>query len=113
MAFSPQGRYFAWINGSSLKVVLCETWQVVAEISRNKVQALSFSSQDTYLMTWEPFIGELRHFNRLILNLTCSKNGNICSVSQANPQGSPNLCLWDPKNGNLVKSFIYKKQVDW
>lgn len=34
-------------------------------------------------------------------------------VSQANPQGSPNLNLYDPKTGNVVKSFIYKKQIDW
>ncbi|OXU26913.1 hypothetical protein TSAR_000356 [Trichomalopsis sarcophagae] len=90
MVFSPQGRYFAWVNGFTVKIVLCETWQVVAEIARPKVQSIQFSPKDTYFMTWEPFI-----------------------VSQANPQGSPNLNLYDPKTGNLVKSFIYKKQIDW
>ncbi|XP_058802809.1 eukaryotic translation initiation factor 2A [Phymastichus coffea] len=90
MAFSPQGQYFAWANGHTIKIILCETWQVVAEISKPKVQAIQFSPKDTYLMTWEPFI-----------------------VSQANPHGGPNLCFWNPKNGELVKSFIHKKQIDW
>ncbi|XP_014206946.1 eukaryotic translation initiation factor 2A [Copidosoma floridanum] len=90
MAFSHKGKYFAWINGMVVKVVLCETWQVVATIDRPKVQALEFSPQDTYLMTWEPFV-----------------------VSPANQQSTPNLCFWDPKSGNLVKSFVHKKQTDW
>ena len=59
MAFSPQGKYFAWANGINIKIVLCETWQVITEINRPKVLALQFSPQDTYLMTWEPFIGRL------------------------------------------------------
>jgi uncharacterized protein with WD repeat len=55
MAFSPLGRYFTWVNEISVKIVLCETWQVVADIQRRKVQCVKFSPQDTYLMTWEPF----------------------------------------------------------
>ncbi|XP_011505945.1 PREDICTED: eukaryotic translation initiation factor 2A [Ceratosolen solmsi marchali] len=90
MAFSPMGRYFTWVNGSSVKVVLCETWQVVAEIHRCKVQSVKFSPQDTYLMTWEPFI-----------------------VSANNSQGGPNLFFWNPENGELIKCFIHKKQIDW
>ena len=58
MAFSPMGHYFAWANATTIKVVSCETWQIIAEIEKPKVQALAFSPQDTYLMTWEPFVGK-------------------------------------------------------
>lgn len=58
MAFSPMGNYFAWANSTRVTVVLCETWQVVSTIDRAKIQGLEFSPQDTYLLTWEPFIGE-------------------------------------------------------
>lgn len=41
-------------------------------------------------MTWEPF-----------------------TVSNANPEGTPNLNIYKSENGELVKSFINKKQVNW
>ncbi|CAH1959555.1 unnamed protein product [Acanthoscelides obtectus] len=41
-------------------------------------------------MSWEPF-----------------------TVSNANPQGTPNLHVYKSENGELVKSFIHKKQVNW
>ncbi|XP_054011348.1 eukaryotic translation initiation factor 2A [Hylaeus anthracinus] len=90
MAFSPEGRFFAWINGMSAKVLHCDTWKVAAEIKRPKISAIHFSTQGTYFMTWEPFI-----------------------ATQANPQGSPNLHIWKSESGELVKSFIQKKQIDW
>jgi translation initiation factor 2A len=57
MLFSPDGRYFAWVNDVSVKILLCETWKIVAEISRLKVCAIQFSSCGTYLSTWEPSFG--------------------------------------------------------
>lgn len=69
MTFSPHGRYFAWTNGLSIKVVLCETWLLQCEINRAKVQALQFSPKNTYLMTWEPCICEYIYY----LFSTCKK----------------------------------------
>lgn len=41
-------------------------------------------------MSWEPF-----------------------TVSNANPQGSPNLNIFKSVNGELIKNFIHKKQTNW
>lgn len=62
MAFSPEGRYFAWVNGMTVRILYCDTWKTVAEIKRPKISAIAFSSQGTYFMTWEPFIGITLHF---------------------------------------------------
>ncbi|XP_015602162.1 eukaryotic translation initiation factor 2A isoform X2 [Cephus cinctus] len=90
MQFSPEGRYFAWCNGQVLKIILCETWKIIAEIKRPKIWSFQFSKLGNYLITWEQFI-----------------------ATPANPQGSPNLHIWKSENGELVKSFIHKKQTDW
>ncbi|XP_014223236.1 eukaryotic translation initiation factor 2A [Trichogramma pretiosum] len=90
MAYSPQGKFLAWANGTNIKIISCQTWQLIAEIPKPKVLALAFSPQDTYLMSWEPFI-----------------------VNDANPQGNPNLNLWNPLTGAFVKGFVHKKQTDW
>ncbi|XP_051164152.1 eukaryotic translation initiation factor 2A [Leptopilina boulardi] len=90
MLFSPDGRYFAWANGIYVQIALCETWKVIAKIPRPKVCSIQFSPQGNYIMTWEPFI-----------------------ATPSNPQGSPNLYIWKSENGDLVKSFIQRKQIDW
>ncbi|XP_003707307.2 eukaryotic translation initiation factor 2A [Megachile rotundata] len=90
MVFSPEGRYFAWVNGMVVKILHCSTWKIVAEIKRPKISAIQFSIQGTYFMTWEPFIATV-----------------------SNPQGVPNLHIWKSETGELVKSFVQKKQSDW
>ncbi|XP_070159930.1 LOW QUALITY PROTEIN: eukaryotic translation initiation factor 2A [Polyergus mexicanus] len=90
MLFSPDGQYFAWINAVSVKIVLCETWKIVAEISRPKICSIQFSPHSTYLATWEPSF-----------------------VTQTNPQGTQNLYIWKSENGELVHSFMQKKQINW
>ncbi|XP_074099510.1 eukaryotic translation initiation factor 2A [Cotesia typhae] len=90
MTFSPDGKYFAWISGPTVKIVSCSTWAVVTVIEKPKVCALQFSTLGTYLMTWEPFI-----------------------VSAANPQGNPQLHIWKSENGEHVQSFTQKRQIDW
>ncbi|XP_031825611.1 eukaryotic translation initiation factor 2A [Nomia melanderi] len=90
MVFSPDGRYFAWVNGATTKIVECSTWQIITEIKRPKIFSIKFSSQGTYFMTWEPFI-----------------------VTQSNPSASPNLHIWKSDNGELVKSCVQKRQTDW
>lgn len=90
MAFSPEGRYFAWINGMTAKILHCSTWKIITEIKRPKISAIQFSTRSTYFMTWEPFI-----------------------ATTSNPQGIANLHIWKSETGELVKSFIQKKQSDW
>ncbi|EFN71867.1 Eukaryotic translation initiation factor 2A [Camponotus floridanus] len=90
MLFSPDGRYFAWVNAVGVKIVLCETWKAVAEIARPKICAIQFSTRSTYLATWEPSF-----------------------VTQTNPQGTQNLHIWKSENGELVHSFVQKKQINW
>ncbi|CAK9813891.1 Eukaryotic translation initiation factor 2A [Anthophora quadrimaculata] len=90
MAFSPEGRYFAWVNGMSAKIVECNTWKIVTEIKRPRISAIQFSSRGTYFMTWEQFIATV-----------------------SNPQGTPNLNIWKTETGELVKSFTQKKPADW
>ncbi|XP_076164353.1 eukaryotic translation initiation factor 2A isoform X1 [Ptiloglossa arizonensis] len=90
MVFSPEGSYFAWVNGMSAKILHCDTWKVAIEIKRPKISAIQFSTRGTYFMTWEPFI-----------------------ATQSNPQGTPNLHIWKSESGELMKSLIQKKQSDW
>ncbi|XP_076751618.1 eukaryotic translation initiation factor 2A isoform X1 [Xylocopa sonorina] len=90
MIFSPEGRYFAWVNGMTTKILHCSTWKIVTEIKRPKISAIQFSTQSTYFMTWEPFIATV-----------------------SNPQGTPNLHIWKSETGELVKSFVQKKQSEW
>lgn len=35
------------------------------------------------------------------------------AATTSNPQGTPNLHIWRSETGELVKSFIQKKQSDW
>lgn len=67
-----------------------QTWSLIAEIPRPKVCCLSFSPLGTYLMSWEPFI-----------------------VTNAEPRGTPNLHIYKSSNGELVQSFVHKKQIEW
>lgn len=57
MIFSPEGSYFAWVNGVTTKILHCSTWKIITEIKRPKISAIQFSTRSTYFMTWEPFIG--------------------------------------------------------
>ncbi|EFN83994.1 Eukaryotic translation initiation factor 2A [Harpegnathos saltator] len=90
MLFSPDGKYLVWVNGVNITIVLCENWKIVAEIARPKVCAIQFSTQSTYLATWEPSF-----------------------VTQTSPQGTQNLHIWKSENGELVHSFVQKKQINW
>ncbi|KAL6258058.1 hypothetical protein P5V15_009976 [Pogonomyrmex californicus] len=90
MLFSPDGQYFAWCNGSKVKIVLCKTWQIVAEIERPKICALKFSSHSTYLATWEPSF-----------------------VTKEAPQGIENFRIWKAETGELVQHLVQKRMTDW
>lgn len=73
-----------------LKIVRTDTWKDVAVIENVKAYHLAFSPNSTYLMSWEPF-----------------------TVNNANPQGTPNLNIYKSENGQLVKNFTHKKQINW
>nr|CAH7758227.1 unnamed protein product [Callosobruchus chinensis] len=88
--FSPDGKYFAYVNNQSIKIVHTEDWKDVATIEETKAYHIAFSPKGTFLMSWEPF-----------------------TVSNANPQGTPNLRIYKSENGELVKTFVHKKQANW
>ncbi|CAH1133754.1 unnamed protein product [Ceutorhynchus assimilis] len=88
--FSPDGSYFAYTSASNINILETEKWRPIATIENTKAYHLAFSPQSTFLMTWEPF-----------------------TVSNANPQGTPNLKIYKTQGGDLVKSFTQKKQVNW
>lgn len=75
---------------SSIKIVQTSNWKDVATIDNTKAYYLAFSPKGTFLMSWEPF-----------------------TVSNANPQGRPNLNIFRTENGELVKNFVHKKQGNW
>lgn len=90
MLFSPDGKYFAYVNGLVLKIVRTDLWKDVAVIEGTKAYHLAFSPNSTYLMSWEVFI-----------------------VNKDHPQGSPNLHIYKTEDGEQVKSFVQKKQTNW
>lgn len=51
---------------------------------------MAFSPKSTFFITWEPF-----------------------TVSNANPQGAPNLHIYKTATGELLRSFTHKKQGNW
>ncbi|CAH1183593.1 unnamed protein product [Phaedon cochleariae] len=90
MLFSPDGQYLAYVIEQTLKVLRTDTWVDVAVINNVKAYHLAFSPKGSFLMSWEPF-----------------------TVNNANPQGSPNLKIYKSENGELVKTFVHKKQGNW
>lgn len=71
-------------------MVDAETWQIVTTLEDIRAYHVAFSPSGTYLMTWEPF-----------------------TVTTSNPNGSPNLRIYLSKSGELVTSFVHKKQANW
>lgn len=71
-------------------MVKTDTWKDVAAIEGIKPYYIAFSPKGTYFMTWEPF-----------------------AVTKANPQGLPNLNVYRCAGGDLVKSFVHKKNSNW
>nr|CAD7447784.1 unnamed protein product [Timema bartmani] len=90
MVFDPQGKYFAWVNGVTVKIASVSTWKVITEITKPKISSLEFSPKGTYLMTWEPYL-----------------------VTPTNPTPGPNLHIWRVETGELVKEFMQKRQIGW
>lgn len=113
MLFSPDGRYFAWTNETSVKIVHCNTWKIITEIKKPKVSAIQFSSKGTYFITWEPFIGINYKIYFIIISITVLYISKLILATLSNLQRSPNLHIWKTETNELVKSFIQKNQKDW
>ncbi|KAK9754402.1 Eukaryotic translation initiation factor eIF2A [Popillia japonica] len=90
LLFSSDGKYFAYINGGTIKIIRTDIWKDVAVIEGTKAYYLAFSPKGTYLLSWETFI-----------------------TNKDNPQGTPNLNVYKTEDGSFVKSFVHKKQMNW
>ncbi|XP_072329950.1 eukaryotic translation initiation factor 2A isoform X1 [Scyliorhinus torazame] len=88
--FSKDGSLFAWCNGETVNIVGTLDGQLLHTLDLPRVALLAFSPQSHVLVTWQPYI-----------------------TSKNNPQGEPNLQIWDLKTGQCLKSFFQKKMQGW
>ena len=89
IVFSPDGRFFAWGNGTQVQISTID-WKIVASLPRPKAFYLKFSPKGTYIMTWEIF-----------------------TTSPANSGGLPNLFIYKSATGEEIISVFQKRQIDW
>lgn len=90
VAFSPNGQYLAYNNGTTLKIINTSDWNEKCQLPRPKAFYLRFSPRGNYLITWELF-----------------------AKTPDNPDGSPNLYVYKIETSEEVFSIIQKKQTDW
>ncbi|XP_044752195.1 eukaryotic translation initiation factor 2A [Coccinella septempunctata] len=88
--FSPNGDILAYLNDSQCVLLDTTNWSTIATIQPCKANQMTFSPKGTFLLTWEPF-----------------------AITKANPNGGPNLHIYETKTGKLIKSFEHKKQSNW
>lgn len=91
IVYSPNGRFLAWANGSTVQISTVSNWKIVHKLPRPKAFYLKFSPRSTYLMTWE--------------------------IYTENPKDEvkekPNLFLYDVASGRELFSIIQKRHADW
>ncbi|XP_053694139.1 eukaryotic translation initiation factor 2A [Sabethes cyaneus] len=91
IVYSPNGRFLAWANGSTVQICTVSDWKVQQKFPRPKAFYLKFTPRSTYLMTWE--------------------------IYTENPKDEikekPNLFLYDVASGKEVFSIIQKRHADW
>ncbi|KAL1500865.1 hypothetical protein ABEB36_006290 [Hypothenemus hampei] len=90
LIFSSVGSFLAHITGNTITVLNTKDWSQVSNIPNTKVYHIAFSPKGTYLLSWEPF-----------------------TITKENPEGSPNLKIFNTLTGELTKTFIHKKQSNW
>lgn len=90
MTFSRDGSLFAWTDWQGVAIVALPYSTLVCKIAKPKIMDLQFSPKATLIATWEQY-----------------------AVTKDSPAGQPNLHIWDVKTGELVHSFIQKKQSNW
>lgn len=91
IVYSPNGRFLAWANGSTVQICTASNWKIVHKLPRPKAFYLKFSPRSTYLMTWEIY----------------TEN------SKDEVKEKPNLFLYDVASGHEVFSIIQKRHADW
>jgi len=92
MTFSPDGSRLAWSNGEVVQIASLgqsDSWGDILVIEHKKAYSVSWSPLGNILATWEMY------------------------ATQQGKEPSPNLHLWDSKNGSLLKSFFQKKHDNW
>lgn len=91
IVYSPNGRFLAWANGTTVQICTVSDWKVTRTFPRPKAFYLKFSPGSTYLMTWE--------------------------IYTENPKDEvkekPNLYLYNVATGQEVFSIIQKRHADW
>ncbi|XP_049285765.1 eukaryotic translation initiation factor 2A [Anopheles funestus] len=93
IVYSPDGRFLAWANGSTVQLcrVLADAIVAVASLPRPKACYLRFSPLSSYLMTWEVY----------------TEN------PQETPKEKPNLFIYRAETGEEVFSIIQKRHQEW
>ncbi|XP_045510592.1 eukaryotic translation initiation factor 2A [Colias croceus] len=89
VVFSPKGNYLAYRTDRKVEILKCADWSVTATIDGN-VKDMFFSPLDTYFISWEMFF-----------------------TTKDNPQGKPNLRVFNSQTGENIGSFIQKNQIGW
>ncbi|CAF2048521.1 unnamed protein product [Rotaria magnacalcarata] len=87
--FSRTGHQFVISNKEIIQVYCCNTRKILYELSKRRVSAIEYSPQDTYLLLFEPF------------------------TTVAGEDEKPNLSIYKSNNGELVGSYVQKKQSEW
>jgi translation initiation factor 2A len=87
--FSRTGHQFVIADKDNIQVYCCNTRQVLYELPKRRVNAIEYSPQDTYLLLFEPF------------------------TTVAGEEEKPNLFIYKSIDGELVGSYIQKKQSEW
>ncbi|KAG1672976.1 Eukaryotic translation initiation factor 2A [Nymphon striatum] len=85
--FSNDGEIFVFCDGVCVVAVEVKSFKTLYEINKPKTAALQFSPCNTYLVTWEPF------------------------AAKAGSQDNYNMCIFDSKTGDCLKSLIQKQYV--
>ncbi|KAG5269411.1 hypothetical protein AALO_G00201720 [Alosa alosa] len=90
VTFSKDGSLFSWCNNDKVSVVKTSDGSSVQDFDLPKASFLEFSPQNKVLATWQQY-----------------------TKTQDNPQGDPNLQLWDLQTGKCIKAFYQKKLQGW
>lgn len=88
--FSPDGKHLAYGNGTVVQICTTTDWKRTCTLPRPKAFSLQFSPKGTYIMTWEIFF-----------------------TNKDNPEGAPNMYIYEAETGKEVYSAIQKRQTDW
>lgn len=88
LAFSPNGKLFAWCTGQKIKIVSVPECTAVQEIDSPRATYICFSPKGHLIATWELYAPK--------------KDAVSC-----------NLHIYDVKTGGCLKSLNQKKQAGW